>query len=41
MRQLATKLDGLKIISGGRSLFPHHSAQWNQRVAEMTALHKV
>jgi hypothetical protein len=41
VRSLPTGLDGLDLMDGavGRSLFPHHSAQWNSRVKEMMPLH--
>ena len=41
VRSLPTGLDGLDLMDGtvGKSLFPHHSAQWNSRVREMMPLH--
>jgi peptidase E len=41
VRSLPTGLDGLDLMDGsvGKSLFPHHSAQWNGRVKEMMPQH--
>ena len=41
VRALPTGLDGLDLMDGsvGRSLFPHHSNQWNRRVEEMMPKH--
>lgn len=41
VRALPTGLDGLDLMDGsvGRSLFPHHSAQWNRRIQEMMPRH--
>jgi hypothetical protein len=41
VRALPTGLNGLDLMDGsvGRSLFPHHSGQWNRRVEEMMPTH--
>lgn len=41
VRALPTGLDGLDLMDGsvGRSVFPHHSGQWNRRVEEMMPKH--
>jgi peptidase E len=40
-RKLPTALQGLDLLDGsvGRSVFPHHSPQWDRRVQEMMHLH--
>merc|ERR1719316_1176103 len=40
LRKLPQGLDGLSLIEGGKSLFPHYSAQWKSKVAEMKPKHK-